>query len=75
MPKINLCFEGFINNTEVLEAMSLSDMDSVDVSDWSAKQLIEAIESGSIALSLADLLISADDYDVEMSAFEEYQQS
>jgi len=64
MPKIDLCFSGWLRGVEITKAMDVATVTDVSVANMSAKELVEALKSGKLAISLSECLKAnhADDH-------------
>jgi len=69
MPKIDLCFEGWIRGVEVTDATDVATTEPVSVTNMDAKELVEALKSGKLAISFAQCL-SADSDEEEINLFD-----
>ena len=71
MPKINLCFSGWVRGADVTKATRDTDTgtESVDVSDMPAEELARKLKAGELFISLGDHLYDADDNEIEMFDF------
>jgi hypothetical protein len=56
MAQIGFCFQGYVRGAEV-ERVTVSETgESLDVSDFSAEEIIEKLQSGEWCISLGDFL-------------------
>lgn len=69
MPRIDLCFSGWIRGANVETAMNPTNGASVDVSNMPASELIEKLTSGELCMSLADALDNTRSSEVELFDF------
>jgi hypothetical protein len=70
MPKIDLCFQGWLRNADVATATSV-DGETVDVSNMDASELASKLSKGELFVSLGDLLDTTEDSEIEIFDFEE----
>mgnify|MGYP003332393566 CR=1 FL=1 len=70
MPKIDLCFSGWVRNAEVVKATTV-DGKAVDVTDMESSELASKLRAGELFVSLAELLDETDDTEIELFDFEE----
>ena len=70
MPRISLCFQGWINGADIETCVDLKS-NVIDVSEMSATELIQKIKAGDLFLSLHDALESAEDSETELHDYEE----
>lgn len=71
MPEIHFSFSGWVNSALITEAYNIKSGEKVDVSKMDAKELINKIESGELAISLSDALDSCASSEVELFDYEE----
>jgi hypothetical protein len=69
MPKIDLCFQGWFRGVEITEASDLSTFQTVSVVNMDAKELVEALKAGKLAIGLDDCL-EADTEDSSIELFD-----
>jgi hypothetical protein len=69
MPKIDLCFSGWVRGVEVTEAMSVANFETVSVANMSPGELIGKLQSGELAISLENCL-AADSEAGEIQLFD-----
>ena len=69
MPKIDLCFSGWVRGVEVSKA-SNDNGEAVDVSNMEADELARKLEKGELFISLGDHLYEGDDEEVCLFDFE-----
>ena len=69
MPKIDLCFSGWVRGVEVSKA-SNDNGEAVDVSNMEADELARKVEKGELFISLGDHLYEGDDEEVCLFDFE-----
>ena len=70
MPKIDLCFSGWMRGVELTKATD-NDGKIIDVSQMDAKQLTKDLQEGNLFVSLADLLANVDCDDDNIEIFVE----
>lgn len=70
MPKIKLCFSGWIRNLQVGHAFN-DDHDDIDVSNMTSSELIEKLQRGELSIDFVACLRDSNDTDVEMFDIEE----
>lgn len=71
MATIRFSFQGYIT-TEVTEAYHLADGKDIDVSTWTADEIVKALKAGTIALSMSKSYDNAtDESSCEMFDYEE----
>jgi hypothetical protein len=56
MPRIDLCFSGWVRGVEVTEAMNVANFETVVVANMSPGELVGKLQSGELAISLKDCL-------------------
>ena len=71
MPQVSLCFQGYLRGVEVEHVFDVNG-EPVDVSEVSSKELTEKLKSGEWSMSLHDALDNADDSEIQLHDFEEY---
>jgi len=69
MPKINVCFQGWINGGCVDHAMSKFG-EHVDVSGMDSESLVQKLESGELTIYLGDILYNNDDSNIKLFDFD-----
>lgn len=78
MPKIDLCFNGWVRGANVTKASRpipeedgcASPVETIDVSHLSADELVAKLKSGELFISLADCLDDNREDEVELSDYE-----
>lgn len=60
MPNIDFDFHGHISNVEVAFAYDAVTKQNIDVRSWTSQQLADALNAGSVMISLGDYLYYSD---------------
>lgn len=71
MPRINFCFQGWVNDTEITSAMNPETGLAEDVSGLSAAELIAKLEKGELCFSFVTALSleNCRDREIELSDY------
>jgi len=72
MPKIDLCFSGWLRGVEIETAWKLEGTlgKDVDVSSYTSEQLAKALTEGTLSVCLRKILDDADDSNIEIFDFD-----
>ena len=73
MPKINLCFQGWLQGIEVNQIFATGELETpINVSNISSQQLVRQLQSGEWAISLKEALnTDCDDEEIEIFDYED----
>lgn len=70
MPKIDLCFSGWLRGVNV-ETATDHEGNTVDVSKMDSDELCNKLSNGELLVSLSDCMDNASDEEIEIFDFEE----
>ena len=69
MPKIDLCFQGWLRGAIITEAAETATGNKVDVREMSAHELTQKLDSGELCISLGEHLYESRKAEIEMFDF------
>jgi hypothetical protein len=69
MPKMNFCFQGWVNGANIIEATDV-DGKKVNVSKMNPEELADKLNKGELFISLGDYLYSNRKSNIEMFDFD-----
>lgn len=70
MPKIDLCFSGWLRGVTVKKAATTCDGEDVDVRKLTSEELVEKLNNGDLVLSFEDALKNSQEDEIELTDYE-----